>query len=180
MARKGYARAYSLQRAGQRPFVIWVRWPWQRRWFSDIGFTPRLKVSITPTGTPFACGTISLEVIPFDPKIGLSHSDDSDWRDAYSTWVHEEWKEGKARRMTLPIPPTLLEGEDTYQCRIKLHEREEVDEGEFATLTLSYFYVPIPFRLHGTSTSVPLVAAGIAAAAAVFSVLGALLSAISG
>lgn len=180
VAGRGYTRAYGLQRAGQRPFEVWVRWPWQRRWFSDIAFTPRLKVRMTPRNTSFARGTLSLEVRPFDPGVGLSHSDDAGWRDVYSTWIHEEWHEGKTRRLNLSIPPTLLAGEGTYQCRIELHEREEVDKGEFATLTQSYFYIPVPFRLHGTSTSVPLVAAGIAAAAAVLSLLGALLSAISG
>lgn len=180
MRRRRYTRAHSLGKTGQRPFEVWVRWPWQRRWFSDIAFVPRLRVRMTPRASSFARGTLSLQVLPFDPAIGLNHSDDAGWRGVFSTWVHEEWKEGKTRRASLPIPPTLLEGEGTYQCRIELHEREEVAEGEFATLTLSHFYIPVPFRLHGTSTAIPLIAAGIAAVGAILSLFGALLSAIAG
>lgn len=173
-------RAYGLSQAGQRPFEVWVRWPWQRRWFSDIAFTPRLKVKMTPRGSHYALGTVLLEVLPFDPELGLNYSDDADWRDVFSIWIHEEWKVDQTRRASLRIPPTLLQGEATYQCRIELHEREEVGEGEFATLTRSHFYVPVPFRLHGTSTAVPLIAAGVAAAGAALSLLGALLSVIAG
>lgn len=180
MANQGYLRAYGFGNAGQRPFEVWVRWPWQRRWFSDVAFTPRLKARVTPRERPFLGGVLSLEVLPFDPKIGLNHSDDPGWKTVYSTWEHQEWPAEKRRKLKLSAPPTLLEGEGTYQCRIELNEREEVNEGEFATLTHSYFYVPVPFRLHGTSTAVPLVAAGIAALSAVLSLLGALLSAITG
>lgn len=179
MGWRGYTRAYSLGRPGQRSFEVWVRWPWQRKWFSEISFTPSLAARVTPLDGTFECGVVSLEVVAFDAERGLTYDDDAGWRTVHSTWVHDAWADQKTRRLKFRIPPTLLAGEGVYQCRIELDEREEVDDGVFAPLTDSYFHVPVPFRLHGSATAVPLIAAGVAAVAAVLSVLGAVVSALA-
>lgn len=128
----------------------------------------------------FTSGSVTVEVAEFDPDRGLRYDDDAGWTMVYSTWVHETWPAGRRRGSTLRIPATLLPGEGTYQGRIEVDEREEVGEGESAPLTDSFLYVPVPFRLHGSSTAVPLIAAGVAAGAAALSLLGAVVSALVG
>jgi hypothetical protein len=175
---RGYMAAYGRARPGQKAFRVWVRWPWRSKWFSEVSFSPYLKADVVPLDD-FTGGSVTVEVADFDPDHGLRY-DDAGWRRVYSTWVYETWPAGRRRRLRFRIPATLLPGEGTYQCRIEFDEREEVGDGEFAPLTDSFFYVPVPFRLHGSSTAVPLIAAGVAAGAAALSLLGAVVSALVG
>jgi hypothetical protein len=145
-----------------------------------VSFTPYLRVVAAPRESDFLPGVISPEVREFDPGTGLRYDDDAAWRSTDSTWTTQTWPCGKKRRFKFRIPPPLLPREGTYQCRIQFGELEEVDENQFATLTNSYFYVPVPFRLHSSTTAVPLIAAGVAALSAVLSVLAAVVSTVAG
>ncbi len=175
-----YRRAYRLGRAGERDVEVWVRWPWQRRWFSEVAFTPTLRVLATPRGSSFDHGVVALEVLAFDAGIGIEHEQDAGWRTVDVQATEDEWKQDRRRRFKFTIPPTLLDGEGTYQCRLEFHEREPVDEAVHATVTRSCYHVPIPFRLQGAPTAVPLVAAGVAAFSAVASVIAAVVSTLAG
>lgn len=123
---------------------------------------------------------IALEVLAFDAGAGIEHDRDAAWQTVDVQETGDEWKQDRRRRFKFTIPPTLLDGEGTYQCRLEFHEREPVDEGVHATVTLSHYHVPVPFRLQGAPTAVPLVAAGVAAFSAVASVIAAVVSTLAG
>jgi hypothetical protein len=137
--RRRYERATWVRSVAHRPLDVSVRWPWHARWFSEVSFTPYLRVVASPRESDFLPGVISLEVREFDPRTGLRYDDDAGWRSTDSTWTNETWPRDKKRRFKFRIPPPLLPGDGTYQCRIQFGELEEVDENEFTTLTNSYF-----------------------------------------
>lgn len=180
MPPRGYRRAYRLGRSGERNIEVWTRWPWQRRWFSEVAFTPALRVQATPRGSSFDHGVIALEVLPFDAGAGIEHNEDADWWTVDVQETGEAWRQDRRRRFTFTIPPTLLAGEGTYQCRLEFHEREPVEDDIHATVTCSHYHAPIPFRLQSAPTAVPLVAAGVAAFSAVASVIAAAVSTLAG
>lgn len=176
--RRRLVRLYAVGKPGQRDYDVEAWWSRWEGWFSTLVFRPTLRVKVTPRGSDFNAGSVGLELRPTSARASGRGDDEAEWVDADGEWIPDTWTVGKSRRFTFRVPPGVLPGSGAgaYQCRLNLHEVEDVGDG-YAILTDSHFYLRDPIRVHDAGTGVSLIAAAIALAGALLSVAAALLAA---
>lgn len=146
-----------------------ARWPRYERFFSTIAFGPCLRIDIAPLVQSFAGGRVALEMHRFDPGRHQPPRDDDAWVTVDQRRVTEAWRIDDTKRLILRPPHALLEAETAYSFRLQLWEQDKVGPDEFATLTLSYFYLDDPIRVQSPSTAIALLALLVAFFSAVVS-----------